>query len=47
MADEPSQSDKLMQAARELECDEDEARRDETLRRAVKSKPILDADPQP
>ena len=33
MADEKTQSDKFKEAARELGCDEDEARWDETLRR--------------
>lgn len=35
----PSQLDKFKQAARELGCDEDEARWDETLRKVAKAKP--------
>lgn len=38
-ATEPSQVDKFKQAARELECDEDEARWDERLRKVAKPKP--------
>lgn len=34
-----SQSDKFKEAARELECDEDEARWEEKLRKVVKQKP--------
>jgi len=34
-----SQSDKFKEAARELECDEDEARWDERLRKVAKGKP--------
>jgi hypothetical protein len=35
-----SQADKFREAARELECDEDEARWDERLRKVVKHKPV-------
>ncbi len=35
----PSQSDKFKQAARELDCDEDEARWDERLRKVAGQKP--------
>jgi hypothetical protein len=34
-----SQSDKFKDAARELECDEDEARWDERLKKVAKTKP--------
>jgi hypothetical protein len=34
-----SQSDKFKEAARELGCDEDEARWDERLRKVAKQKP--------
>ncbi len=34
-----SQVDKFKQAARELECDEDEARWDERLKKVAKGKP--------
>jgi hypothetical protein len=37
--DAQSQSDKFKDAARELGCDEDEARWDERLRRVAKQKP--------
>lgn len=37
-----SQLDKFKQAARELECDEDEARFDERVRKLVKHKPVLE-----
>jgi hypothetical protein len=36
---EQSQVDKFKQAARELECDENEAHWDERLKRIVKAKP--------
>lgn len=39
MADKKSQSDKFKEAARELECDEDEARWDERLKKVAKGKP--------
>lgn len=42
MADEPSQSDKFKDAARALECDEDEARWDERLKKIAKQKPAPD-----
>jgi hypothetical protein len=35
-----SQTDKFKQAARELECDEDEARWDERLKKVAKQKPV-------
>lgn len=34
-----SQSDKFKEAARELECDEDEARWDDRLKKVAKGKP--------
>lgn len=37
--DEKSQSDKFKEAAREAECDEDEARWDERLKKVAKGKP--------
>jgi hypothetical protein len=36
----PDQSERFKQAARDLECDEDEARWDERLRKVVKQKPV-------
>ena len=36
---QPSQSDKFKEAARELGCDEDEARWDDTLRKVARQKP--------
>ena len=35
-----SQADKFREAARELECGEDEARWDERLRKVAKQKPV-------
>ncbi len=35
-----SQSDKFKEAARELECDDDEARWDERVRKLVKHRPV-------
>ena len=35
----PSQSDKFKEAARQLECDEDEAGWDERLRKVARQKP--------
>jgi hypothetical protein len=35
----PSQSDKFKEAAREAECDEDEAHWDERLKKVAKAKP--------
>lgn len=35
----PSQADKFADLARELECDEDEARFEETVKRVAKSPP--------
>lgn len=40
MSDKPSQSDKFKEAARELECDDDEARFDERMKKLVKHKPV-------
>lgn len=40
MPDEPTQLDKLKEAARELECDDDEARFDQRVRQMVKHKPV-------
>lgn len=40
MDDKQSQSDKFKQAARELECDDDEARFDERMKKLVKAKPV-------
>lgn len=37
--DRPGQSDKFKEAARELECDEDEARWEERLKKLAKVKP--------
>lgn len=37
--DQASQSDKFKRTARELECDEDEARWDERLKKVAKGKP--------
>ena len=39
MTPNPSQIDRFMQAARDLECDEDEARWDATLKKVAKQKP--------
>jgi hypothetical protein len=38
----PSQADKFEQAARDHECDEDEARWDERLRKIASKKPTPD-----
>lgn len=38
--DQASQSDKFRKAARELECDEDESRWDERLKKVAKGKPV-------
>lgn len=38
--DKPSQSDKFKEAARDLECDPDEARWEDKLRKVVKHKPV-------
>lgn len=40
LADAKSQLDKFKEAARELECDEDEARWDERLKKVAKAKPV-------
>ena len=37
--DKKTQSDKFKEAARELECDEDEARWDDRLKKVAKAKP--------
>jgi hypothetical protein len=42
----PTQSDKFKDAARELGCDEDEARWDDRLRKIAKSKPMPDPEKQ-
>lgn len=39
MAKDKTQSDKFKEAARELECDEDEAHWDERLKKVAKAKP--------
>lgn len=39
MTEKKSQSDKFKERAHELECDEDEARWDDRLRKLTKSKP--------
>lgn len=39
-ADKKSQLDKFKEAARELECDDDEARFDERVKKLVKQKPV-------
>jgi putative component of toxin-antitoxin plasmid stabilization module len=39
MTDKKSQSDKFKDVARDLECDEDEARWDERLKKVAKGKP--------
>lgn len=36
----PSQLDKFKQAARDLECDDDEKRFDERMKKLVKHKPV-------
>jgi hypothetical protein len=46
MQPEKSQSDKFKEAARALECDEDEARWDETLRKVARQKPEKAAPPE-
>jgi hypothetical protein len=40
MANEPTQTDKFKEAARELECDDDDARFKERLKKLVKHKPV-------
>lgn len=40
-----TQSDKFKAAARELECDENEARWDERLKKVVKAKPSMPTAP--
>lgn len=37
---EPNQLDKFKEAARDLECDDDEARFDERVKKLVKQKPV-------
>jgi len=39
MTDQKSQSQKFKEAARELECDEDESRWDEQMQKLAKHKP--------
>lgn len=39
-ANKPSQLDKFKEAARALECDDDEARFDERMKKLVKHKPV-------
>lgn len=39
MTDKQTQSDKFRELARELECEEDEARWDELLKKVAKGKP--------
>ena len=46
MATDQSQSEKFKQAARDLECDEDEGRWDERLRKIAKQKPTGGAEPE-
>lgn len=43
---EKSQSDKFKEAARDLECDEDEARWDATLKKVAAQKPKDDPKPE-
>jgi hypothetical protein len=43
--DQPAQSRRFIEAAREAECSEDEGTFDETLRRIVKTKPDKPAKP--
>jgi hypothetical protein len=40
VAESKTQSDKFKEAARALECDDDEARFDERMRKLVKHKPV-------
>lgn len=48
MTDEPEpQIDKFKRTARELECDEDEARWDERLKKVAKGKPEPEKRPEP
>jgi hypothetical protein len=42
MTEQKTQSDKFKQAARDLECDPDEARWEDKLRKVVKQKPVLE-----
>ena len=46
MADQETQLDKFKQAARELECDDDEARFKERLAKLAKAKPVERTDEQ-
>ena len=41
------QSERFKQAARDLDCDEDEARWDERLRKVVKQRPVEDKPVRP
>lgn len=45
MADDQTQSEKFKQAARDLECDEDEARWDATLKKVATQKPPPEPEP--
>lgn len=47
MANDQGQSEKFKQAARDLECDEDETRWDERLRKVAKQKPVEDKPVRP
>ena len=40
MHDEPTQLDKFKEAARELECDDDEARFDARVKKLVRQNPV-------
>ena len=40
MPEEQSQADKFKEAARDLECDRNEAKREDKLRKAMKQKPL-------
>lgn len=42
MTDKPSQSERFVEAARDLECDEDETRWDERLKRVAAHKSAPD-----
>jgi len=45
MADEKTQSEKFKEAARELECDDDEQRFKEQLKKLVRHKPVVPSGP--
>lgn len=42
MTDKQTQLDKFKEAARDLECDDDEKRFDERLKKLVKHKPVAE-----